>query len=364
LHKGRRIADLAAPVVAQVLADARLDGARVDEIILGNASEGGNPARLVALASGLPEAAGALTLDRQCASGLDAIITAVRTIAAGEANVVLAGGAESLSTAPWRVARPRSVTQLPQFTGFGPGAGTDEGETERFAAFDRLAAALGIGRAEQDAWALRSFEKALAARQAGRFVGEIVPLRHNAEETRDQSAIEASAEDLADLTPFAPPTGTATPGNTSALHDGAAMTVVVSEQIWQALGRPPALRLVASAVRGVSPAEEATAPAAVVETLFSLNPASKPAGIGAVELNERSAGEAIAFTRRLNFNPDIVNSDGGAIARGHAYGAAGAVLAVRLFTRMIRSPEPQPALGLAALGAFGGLGLAALFERA
>ena len=117
LHRNRRVEDLAAPVIAAALADARIEPAEVDEVVIGNASQGGNPARLIALAAGLPLSAPALTIDRQCGSGLDAILHAVRAIDHGEAEIVVAGGVESLSTAPWRIAKPKSVFSFPTSSG-------------------------------------------------------------------------------------------------------------------------------------------------------------------------------------------------------------------------------------------------------
>lgn len=364
LHKSRRLLDLAAPIVAAALADARLEAARVDELIVGNASEGGNPARLIALAAGLPEKSSAITLDRQCASGLDAILSAIRTIAAGAASVIVAGGAESLSTAPWRVSRPRNPAHPPRFIAIGADGGSEEHGADRFAAFDQAAAKLGLGRDAQDDAAFLSFGRALAAREAGTFLGEIVPLRHNAEEARDQPSIEIDRADLSDETPFAPPTGTATPANSSVLCDGAAFVVVVSDAVWRQLGSPRALRLVACASMGVGPGNEAEAASAAALKLFSEQPAHAPLSVTAVELNERTASEALAVGRAFGFAEGILNPDGGAVARGHPFGAAGAVLVARLFTRMVRATQAPPAAtGLAMLGAFGGQGLAALFQR-
>lgn len=363
LHKSRRLADLAAPVVAAALADARVAAGEVDEVILGNVTEGANPARLVALSSGIPERTPALTVDRQCSSGLDAVVLAARAITAGDGAVVVAGGAESLSTAPWRVARPRSPYHMPHFVPLGPAGDDSEGAAERFAATDELASRLGISRKEQDAWVVGSMARALAAREAGRFIAEIVALRHNAEELKDQSTVDLDPEDFAALTPFAPPHGTATPGNTAALHDGAAAAVVVSEAVWTRLGRPPALRLVAASATAAGPGDEGQAPTAAFVRALERAGGLKPADVGAIELNEASAAGAIAFLKTTGCSPDVLNADGGAIVRGHPMGAAGAVLVARLFTRMLRSAEgPHTSRGAAVLGTFGGMGLAVLFE--
>ena len=363
LHKNRRIDDLAAPVVVAVLEDCGLDASRVDEIIIGNASEGGNPARLIALAAGLPETAAASTIDRQCGSGLDAILAAVRSIAAGDAEVVIAGGAESLSTAPWRVAKPKSLYQTPHFMRLEPGTSDTAEEPQLFEASERLSQRLGIGRARQDAYAVRAHLKAETARSAKRFVGEIVPLRANAEEARDQSAGEPGPSDLERLAPYLAPGGTLTPGNTSAMHDGAAIAVVVSEAVWKELGKPKALRLIASATQGVAPDNEAGAPMEAMKKLYSRLNGFNPKDIGIVEMSESSAAQALALGDTFGFDDALLNPDGGALVRGHPLGAAGAVLVVRLFTRMVRAKDAKaPRHGVATLGAIGGMGMAALFE--
>jgi acetyl-CoA C-acetyltransferase len=362
LHKGRRIEELCAPVLAAALRDSGIKADRVDEVVVGNATQGGNPARLIALAAGLSDSVPAATIDRQCGSGLDAILSAIRAIAAGDAEVMVAGGAEAISTAPWRIAKPRTLYQLPRFTSFEPGPAEDGGVPPLVEATEAMASRLGISRAQQDAYALRTHLKAEAARTSKRFTAEIVPIRANPEEARDQSAVEPDFKDLAQLAPYQQPDGTLTPGNTSAMHDGAAMTVVVSETVWAELGKPRALRLVAQAIRGVAPEEEAFAPIEAVKTLNERINGFKRSDIGIIEMSESSAAQAIALAQSLEFDEDLLNPDGGAVARGHPLGAAGAVLVARLFTRMARAGEKRPKLGVAALGAQGGMGLAAMFE--
>ena len=153
--------------------------------------------------------------------------------------------------APWRVAKPRNLHQLPRFLSYEPGSGEDREGRRPYRIRRDLGQPLGIGRAEQDAYALRSHLKAEQARETKRFVGEIAPLRANPEEARDQSSVSPDFKDLAQLAPFMPPDGTLTPGNTSSLHDGAAMAVVVSKDVWTSLGKPRALRLLAHAARGI-----------------------------------------------------------------------------------------------------------------
>lgn len=349
-------------MVLAALADAGLAADAVDELIVGNASEGGNPARLISLAAGLPETVAAHSIDRQCASGLDAIIAGVRLVEAGDADVVVAGGAESLSTAPWRVAKPRSLYQLPHFLRVEPTA-ADFADDAPFEVSELLPQRLGISRAKQDLVAMQSHIKAEAAREARRLVGEIVPLRRNAEEARDQGAGSLDLEELEEMTPFAPPEGTLTPGNTSSLRDGAAFVVIVSERVWTAHGKPGALRLVSTAARGVPPDSDGEAPIAAMRKLYDRLNGFKRDDIGVFELSESSAAQEIALADLLSIDPARINPDGGAIARGHPLGAAGAVLVVRLFSDLVRAPRPKAGrYGVATLGAIGGLGLAALFE--
>lgn len=363
LHRQRRLEDLAAPVIAAALKDARLTVDRVDELVVGNTTHGANPARLLALASGLPETMPALTIDRQCSSGLDAILHAIRAIATGEAEVIVAGGAESLSTAPWRIARPRSLYQTPHFIALeSPGEGSQE-LGHIWEPSEKLARRLSLSRGAQDAFAYKSHLRAEEAREQRRFVGEIVPLRPRAEETRDQSATAPRLEDLELETPFEEPSGTVTPANISIPHDGAAMVVVVAEQVWQELGKPPALRLVMAAARGVHPDAEAEAPIAAMQRLLSRLNGFDRSAIRSIEISESSAAQAIAVARELGFDEDLVNPQGGAIVRGHASAASGAILVVRLFTELVRAKgAAREGFGAAAQGAHGGLGLAAMFE--
>lgn len=378
LHRNRRLETLTAPVVQAALDDARLKGEAVDEVIIGNATLGGNPARLIALATGIRDTASASTIDRQCGSGLDAILSAIRIVGTGDADVIVAGGAESPSTAPWRIAKPRSLYQVPYFIGVEPTGFENADEPQLFEASEALADRLAIGRDQQDAYALRSHMNARKARDERRFVGEIVPLRPTPEEARDQSANEPTLEELEQLQPFTPPSGTLTPGNTSAMHDGAAIVVVVSQKIYDDLGQPPAMRLVNSAVQGVPPDREADAPILAMNKLYERLNGFDRSAIEVVEIAETSSAQAIALRNEIGFAEDIVNPGGGEIVRGHPFGASGAVLIVRLFTALVRSrqqegessssknnsssPATSPRFGVATQGAIGGLGLAALFE--
>ena len=363
LHRARRLEDLTAPVIAAALADAHLKTTDVDEIVIGNSSQGGNPARLIALTASLPETAPALTIDRECSSGLDAILLAVRTVASGDAEVIVAGGADSVSTAPWRIATPKNLYQTPHFIGMEPGADARPDIPQPLEASEALALRMGISRQAQDAFAMKSHLRAQTAREARRFVGEIVPIRANREEARDESAIGPSMEDIETETSFCPPHGTLTLANTSQPHDGAAIVVVVSEAVWNRLGKPPALRLVASAAQGVSPQLEADAPIAAMQKLYGRLNGFDHTAIRAVEMGESSAAQAIALMNAFGIDDGVVNSEGGAVVRGHPMGASGAVLVVRLFSRLVRRDGAErKGYGAVTQGAIGGLGLAALFE--
>ena len=360
LHKIRRLESLAAPVVLAALKDAGIAPEDVDEIILGNTTAGGNPARLIGLAAGLRESVSALTVDRQCASGLDAILLGARAVAWGEADVVVAGGAESISTAPWRIAKPKNVFQTPRF--WTPTRTTEATEASpAVAASEAMARQLGISRDRQDAYALRSHLKAEQAEDRRSFVGEIVPLKLATEEARDETAGPSEIEALAELEPLMPPDGTHTAGNTSAPQDGAAIAVIVSARVYEDLGSPRAIRFVASTTQGMSAGDEARAPVVALVKLLQSYANCKALKLDLVEMSETSAAQALALSDVLE--GDILSPDGGALARGHPLGAASAVSLVRLFTHMARSSNGhRPHLGAVTQGAVGGLGVAALFE--
>ena len=363
LHRSRRLESLAAPIVLAALEDVGLEPSAVEEIILGNTTAGDNPARLVGLAAGLRESVPALTVDRQCASGLDAILLAMRAVALGEADVIVAGGAESVSTAPWRVARPKNLFQTPRFIGLEQEGLEASDPSQTMAASEEMARRLGITRDQQDSYALYSFLKAEAAQAERRFVGEIVPLKMAGPEARDEHAVTPEIEDLAALAPLVPPDGTHTSGNTSSVQDGAAMAVIVSGRKHRELGAPPALRLIASATEGVGPGDDARAPVAALEKLLKSLNGSGRGRMGLVEVSEASAAQALALRNAFELGDGELNPDGGAIARGYPLGAASAVSVVRLFTRMARGAvRPKLPLGAVTQGAIGGLGVAALFE--
>lgn len=363
LHRQRRIEDLAAPVLAQALVDAQIEPSRVDLFRLGNTAAGGNPARLVGLLACIGDRAMMSTVDRHTASGLDAVIDAIRMIAQREAEIAVAGGAESFSTAPWRLVKPRTLYQLPRFVGVTQSDDSGSGQLPGIEAAEALATHMNIARSQQDEYALTNHIKATLARDARRFAREIVPLKSKADEARDELIGEPDIEDMESIPPYLE-TGTLTAGNTSLPADGAAFVVAVSERVYQDLGRPPALILKAHAALGVSPGEDGEAPILAVAALRRRHAGLAVAATNVIELGESSAVQAIAFAARTGLAESLVNADGGQIARGEPGAAAGAVLLVRLFSRLVRAEPSSPSsTGLAVIGAAGGQATAAVFER-
>lgn len=336
---------LGAPVVQACLADAGIAVGEVDELILSNAlGAGGNPARRVALAAGLPERVAGLSIDRQCAGGLDAVLLARALVASGAAEVVLAGGVESYSRRPLRLATdpmggPPQPYDQPPFT---PWPDRDPGMAEAAAA---LALRLGISRAEQDEWAIASHARAFAA-QAG-LAGEIVPLLGQSQDAftrRLSPALAARAPRLS---------GTITAANAAVAADAAAFTLVVSER--RASRALRALRIAGGMTLGAAPDEPGTAPiTAIAEVLRAVG--MQAGQLARSEVMEAYAVQAIAVVRGAKLDPARVNPEGGALARGHPIGASGAVLAVHLFHAL------RTGSGLAAIAAAGGLGTALLLQ--
>jgi acetyl-CoA C-acetyltransferase len=325
--------EIAAPVLRAVLADAGLLAGDVDEVIVANAiGPGGNPARRVALAAGLPDRVAGLTVDRQCVGGLDAIGLAMALVAGG-ARVVVAGGVESHSQRPLRAmpgpAGPVPYDQAP----FTPWPDRDP---PMHAAAAALAAREGIDRAAQEALAAQSHRKARAMADWP----EIVPLAGLARDAFARvltPALMARAPVLA---------GTITAATTAVAADGAAFVVVADDR----LARPGALRLLAQATVGTVPDDPAAAAVPAARAVMSGLPAM-------AEIMEAYAAQAIHTIRALGLDPAAVNPQGGALARGHPIGASGAILAVRLFHGL------RDGRGLAAIAGAGGLGAALLAER-
>lgn len=335
--------DLAAPVISACLADAGIGAEEVDEVILANAlGAGGNPARLAALAAGLPEAVAGLSIDRQCVGGLDAILLAKAMVESGAARIVVAGGAESYSRRPLRLATdpdggPPVPYDRPPFTPFG------DRDPEMHAAAAQLAQDLGLGRAILDAWAVQSHAKARAAKD--RLAAEIVPLAGLAQDAFTRNLTEALVARARALT------GPISAANAAVAADAAAFVVVSA----MPLGPRP-LRLLAGATRGAAPDQPGKAPLrAMAEVLRSTG--TDPRDLAMAEVMEAYAAQAIACVAGAGLDPAIVNPEGGALARGHPIGASGAILAVRLFHGL------DAGRGLAAIAAAGGIGSALLVAR-
>lgn len=363
LHRLRRLEDLTAPIIVKALEDARIAAKDVDEIILGNATAGGNPARLVALASGLADMMPAMTVDRQCASGLEAIAQASVLIASGEAKIIVAGGMESLSTAPWRVARPRNPFLMPRFIGHDQGDGMDC--SRLVLAAETVAQRFQITRKRQDAYAAQTRQRALQADDAKAFIGEIVALKKERSEMRDEALSEVyDLDGLGGLPVFREPDGSVTQGNAASMHDGAAIVVLVSADVLSGLGKIPALAVIGCASSGASAGEEATASIEAMRKLKARVNGALPEKLSLVELNEASAAEAIAFRDSLSISEDALNPDGGALARGYPFGAGSAVAAVRVFSRLARQKAAvKSETGVAVSGGLGGVGTAVAFQR-
>jgi acetyl-CoA C-acetyltransferase len=365
LHRHRRIETLAAPVIRAVLDDAGLAPEDVDEVILGNAvGGGGNPARLSALAAGLPDSVAGVTVDRQCASGLDAVVIGAGLIASGTAEVVIAGGAEAASTAPWRVARPANpYTDLPVFYSQPAFAPAERGDPAMVEAAETVARRFGISRERQDAFALASHAHAIAAAEAGLDAAEIVALGPAAEEMRDEGPRRSlSAKLLARMPPLVGETGTVTAGNSCQINDGAAALVLVSEAVHRRLGSPPGLVFAGAASAGIAPDILGLAAVPAVRKLCRKT-GRNISDFAAIEFNEAFAAQVLASTDALDIDPARLNITGGSLAYGHPYGASGALLVVRLFTRLLRQETAgERTLALAMIAAAGGVGVAALFE--
>ncbi|WP_020668492.1 thiolase family protein [Amycolatopsis nigrescens] len=349
---------LAAPVLTAALEDSGASASEVSEVLLGNVfGPGGNSARVAALEAGLGVESSAVTVDRQCASGLEAVHLAATMVAAGRGGLYLAGGAESPSTAPWRAERPRSVGEPPRFYSRAPFAPAAFGDPEMGAAADLVAAEAGISRARQDEYAAESHRKAIETVRAGGFDAEIVPIDAHCTDQRPRAGLTAAR--LARLRPAFSQDGTTTAGNSCGVNDGAAVVAVASES-WCADRGLRGLRIVDWAASGVDPRRLGLGPVPAVRTLLERNGLTV-AELGVVEFNEAFAGQVLACLDALGIAPELVCPDGGAIALGHPWGASGAVLMVRLFSRMMRADGPR--FGLAVIAAGGGQGLATLVRR-
>ncbi len=354
------IEDLAAPVLRTVVQDAGVEASDIDDVILGNAAgPGGNVARLSSLRAGFGVDVPGMTTDRQCGSGLEAIMNACWQIAGGGAEVIVAGGVESISRAPVRGLRDvaSGEVQFYQRARFAP---DNIGDPEMGVAAENVARNYGISRARQDAYARRSHARASAAQDLGAFADEIVPIcDHVLDECIRKST---SATRMAALPAAFVEGGCVTAGNSCPLNDGAAAVVIMSAARARALGHHHALAFVDGAAAGVDPNVLGIGPVASSRKLLIKRPDLSLQDVTCLEFNEAFAAQVLASLDELDLPEELPCQQGGALALGHPFGASGAILVTRLFGQMVRSPMPDTALGMAMIGIGGGLGLTAAFR--
>jgi len=372
--------DLAAHVVSSLVKRQPAAAERLDQVVFGSTNQAGednrNVARMALLIAGLPYEVAAVTVNRLCGSGLEAINDAARMIATGEASVAIAGGVESMTRAPFSMPKPEEAfgrTPPPIYdTTLGwryPNPRMQErfelismGETA-----ENVAAKFGITRAEQDQFALSSHQKAVAAWERGLFAAELAPIEVPQPKgpavlfDRDECPRpDASLEQLAKLKPAFRAGGSVTAGNSSPLNDGASAVMLASESMVKELGLTPKLRWVGSATAGVDPSYMGEGPIPATKKLLARTGLRSP-NIDFVELNEAFAAQALACIRGLDFDPERVNVRGGAIALGHPIGSSGARLVATLAS--IMGDNPKARVGLTALCIGVGQGIAALWDK-
>ena len=376
---GVRPDDLAARVVRAAVERNELDPASVEEVYLGCANQAGednrNVARMAALLAGLPPTVPGLTVNRLCASGLEAAVQASRQIRLGEADLVLAGGVESMSRAPLAALKPergfaRGNVELVDTTiGWrfvNPLMAATHSTESMGETAENVAERYGVSREDQDAFALESHRRALAAADAGRFDDEIVTVDapqpkgepvtvHSDEGPRADTTLER----LAKLRPAFREGGSVTAGNSSQINDGAACLVLASERRARELGREPLARIVASGAAGVDPGYMGIGPVPAVRSALD-RAGLTPADIDLVELNEAFAAQVLASMRELGFDHDRLNVNGGAIAIGHPLGCSGARLLGTLAWELRRRGGRY---GVATMCVGVGQGLAAVIEN-
>lgn len=365
--------ELGAAVIRQLLAQTQLDPAQVDEVILGQvltAGAGQNPARQAAVKAGLPYEVPALTLNKVCGSGLKALHLAAQAIRCGDAEVVIAGGQESMSLAPYVMPSARTGQRM------GHGQLVDsmitDGLWDAFNDYhmgitaENLADKYALTREQQDAFAAESQRKAVAAIEAGRFKDEITPIHIPQKkgeplvfDTDEQPRPGTTAESLGKLRAAFKKDGSVTAGNASSLNDGAAAVLLMSASKAKALGLPVLAKIAAYASAGVDPAIMGIGP--VSATQRCLDKAGwQLADLDLIEANEAFAAQALAVGKQLEWDASKVNVNGGAIALGHPIGASGCRVLVTLLHEMIKRDANK---GLATLCIGGGQGVALAIER-
>jgi 3-oxoadipyl-CoA thiolase len=367
---GVRPDDLAATVISEAVARAGVPAGEIEDVYFGAANQAGednrNLARMGALLAGLPESVAGVTVNRLCASGLSAVVSACHAVVAGDGDLFVAGGVESMSRAPLVMAKPDAAYPRGNQTVWDSTLGWRFPNPKMEAMFplesmgetgENVAERYGVSREEQDAFALQSQQRWTAADVAGRFADELIEV---AEVTHDEHPRpDTSAEKLAALKPAFRDGGTVTAGNSSGINDGAAALVIASEERAAALGVEPLAMFVGSAVAGVDPRVMGIGPVPAVRKLLERS-GVEPGDLDLVELNEAFASQSLVVIRELGLDPERVNVNGGAIAIGHPLGMSGARLVVTLLHELRRR---NGRYGLATLCVGVGQGQAALFER-
>ena len=374
-----RTDDLAAAPIRELMArNPGVDWAQLDDVLYGCANQAGednrNVARMAALLAGLPADVPGATINRLCGSSLDALIQGARAIWSGDADLIIAGGVESMSRAPFSLPKNRSgaygnITAYDTALGWRyPNAAMERlfplesmGETA-----ENIAERYHIPRDEQDQFAFQSHRKAVAAQESGRFGDEIVPVPIAGRNAEDNSVRldegprrDTSLEKLAQLPPVFRKNGTVTAGNSSSLNDGAAALLLASEEQAKSLGRQPLARIVSTGVVGVDPRFMGLGP--VPATHAALRKAGLTINdMDLIELNEAFASQAIAVVRDLHIPPENLNPNGGAIALGHPLGCSGARIMTTLLFEMRRR---RTRYGLATMCVGVGQGVAVVVER-
>ena len=362
--------DLAAIAVAAAVERAGVPAGEIEDVWLGCANQAGednrNVARFAALLAGLPDSVAGVTVNRLCASGLSAVVGACHAVIAGDGDLFVAGGVESMTRAPLVMAKPDAPYARGNRTVHDTTLGwrfTNPAYEERYSSEsmgetgENVAERDAVSREDQDAFALRSQERWAAAHAAGRFADELVPageLEHD-----EHPRPETTAEKLASLRPAFRRDGTVTAGNASGINDGAAALVIASEERARDLGVEPLGAFVGSAVAGVDPAVMGIGPVPAVTKLLART-GVEAHSIDLVELNEAFASQSLAVVRALGIDEERVNVNGGAIAIGHPLGMSGARLVVTLLHELRRR---EGRYGVATMCVGVGQGQAALFER-
>ncbi|MDP9741571.1 UNVERIFIED_ORG: acetyl-CoA C-acetyltransferase [Bacillus sp. B2I3] len=366
---------LAAAVLDEVIKRADIPKESIDEVIMGQAkqsSDASNLARVASLRAGFPVEVPGYTVHRQCGSGIQAINSASQQIQSGLGDVIIAGGAESMSTAPYYMRNIRFGLKsgngqlLDPNTESQPGSQPieDYGMLTMGMTAENLAEKYSISRTEQDEFALRSQENARRAISTEIFTKEIVPYQIKTKKgvmefNTDEHPRETSLEKLADLKPVFKKNGTVTAGNSSGRNDGASALILMSEEAAKRHGKKPKARVIAQAAAGVSPNFMGLGP--VNSTLKALQMSGlKLNDIDLIELNEAFSAQALAVIKELKLDMNKVNPNGGAIAMGHPIGATGAILATKLIHELERTGKRY---GLVTLCIAGGLGISTIIEN-